>query len=101
MLRVISALTRSDVILNMARTMANEQLIPALRKGGRVVVDLTGARGLAPSFLEEAFGGLVRAGFTKEDLASRLEVTSSVDPSLVREVEGYIAQAARRAQAVH
>ena len=79
----------------------DEQLIPALRAGGRVIVDLTGARGLAPSFLEEAFGGLIRAGFSQEDLDARLVVKSSVDPSLVREVRGYIEEAARRARAVH
>jgi hypothetical protein len=59
-------------------------LVPALqaakRDGDRVVVVLDGTRGYLSSFLEEAFGGLVReCGFTRNELDQLLEVRS-IDP---------------------
>ena len=58
-----------------------KHLVPALNEAraeaGRAVVILDGVVGYAGSFLEEAFGGLVRVdGFTKNELASILEVRS-------------------------
>lgn len=50
-------------------------LLPALKKSKRVVVDLSGTYGYGPSFLEEAFGGLVRFGyFTAGQLIDKLEI---------------------------
>lgn len=71
-----------------------EKLIPALRRGGVVTVDMTGARGLAASFLEESFGGLVRRGFELAELETRLVLISVTDPSLADEAWGYIRDAA-------
>jgi hypothetical protein len=68
----------------------DEFLLPALRRGARVVVDLTRARGVAPSFLEEAFGGLIRAGLPIESVNRNLIVRSDVDASLAVEVHDYI-----------
>ena len=49
----------------------------ALRNGSRVDVHLDGAPGYGSSFLEEAFGGLIRTGgFTPKDLAKSLLVTA-------------------------
>jgi len=72
-------------------------LLPALRAGHDVVVDLDGARGLGPSFLEEVFGGLVRAGFTRDEIARRVQLKSDNDPSYKDEVDGYLDEAAQRA----
>jgi hypothetical protein len=67
-------------------------LIPQLRQPDtRVVIQLDGARGLASSFLEEAFGGLVRAGFDSRQLHDRL-VLESKDASLINEIEEYIGE---------
>lgn len=74
-----------------------QYLIPALDDGNEVCVDLTGARGLAASFLEEAFGGLIREGYDLEDLQARLTVKSETDRSLVDEVWAYMADAAEEA----
>lgn len=72
-----------------------EHLIPALNnQSGRVVVELDGARGYGSSFLEEAFGGLVRKGFDAVQLLSRLELQST-DASLVEEIREYIQESAR------
>jgi len=47
--------------------------------------------GYGSSFLEEAFGGLVRKnGFIASDLHKRLDVRSANDRSLVTEVWSYI-----------
>lgn len=70
-------------------------LIPALQAADEVVVDLDGTSGYGSSFLEEAFGGLVRtAGFTAEDLKKRLRIRSSRQSYELR-VWNYIRDARR------
>lgn len=70
-------------------------LEPPIREGLEIKVDLDGTIGYGSSFLEEAFGGLVRALRIKpEDLNSRLHLTSS-DPSLIDEIESYISDAGK------
>ncbi len=55
-------------------------LRPALEKGG-TVVDLDGVEGLGSSFLDEAFGGLVRKGyFTADQLEQSLQITTTEKP---------------------
>ncbi len=69
-------------------------LVPALAQNSRVCVDFDGTEGYGSSFLEEAFGGLVRrAGFKVEELRERLEIRSTEDPSVVDEIWGYVADA--------
>jgi hypothetical protein len=49
----------------------------AQQTGGKVIVSLDGAVGYSASFLDEAFGGLVREeGFSKDELAVLLEITN-------------------------
>lgn len=67
----------------------NDFLIPALNTADRVEVQFDGTLGPGSSFLEEAFGGLLRAGFNPGDLTARLVVSSS-DESLVAEVRQYL-----------
>lgn len=68
----------------------DELLIPALRSSDKVEVHLDGTLGYGSSFLEEAFGGLLRAGgFTKEDLLAQLVLVSS-DESLITEIRQYL-----------
>jgi len=66
-----------------------EFLIPALSGTDKVIVELDGARGYGSSFLEEAFGGLVRKGYSVDDLLNRL-VLKGQDNSLIEEINGYI-----------
>jgi len=67
-----------------------EFLIPALKgTADEIEIDLSDARGLKSSFLEEAFGGLVRVGYAADDLIRRLKFVSR-DPSLVDEIHEYI-----------
>ncbi len=53
-------------------------LIPSLQKNAKITVDLNGALGFGSSFLEEAFGGLVRKGFSAEELNNRLVIKSGL-----------------------
>jgi hypothetical protein len=56
-----------------------------------VEVVLDGAEGYGSSFLDEAFGGLVRLkGMSAEELHARLKVISDEDESLEVEVWDYI-----------
>lgn len=60
----------------------DDLLVPALSRaiggsGGPVVVLLDGAAGYPASFLEEAFGGLIRAGqFSPAEIRDHLKVVS-------------------------
>lgn len=71
-------------------------LEPHLKKGESIVVEFDGALGYGSSFLEEAFGGLVRLGYSATELLKRLAFRST-DDSLRREVESYIQRATRTA----
>ncbi len=66
-------------------------LVPALRNSTiQVDLELDGVRGYNSSFLDEAFGGLVREhGFTADELLQRLNLISK-DSSLIREIREYI-----------
>ncbi len=58
----------------------DDLLLPALRSNSRVTIVLDGTAGYRSSFLEEAFGGLVRLrGVKRDDLARRLAVIAN-DP---------------------
>lgn len=68
-----------------------EYLVPALLAEGDVFVDMDGTDGYGSSFLEEAFGGLVRlCGFSPSQLHERLVLKSDEDESFIEEVWEYI-----------
>lgn len=68
-------------------------LVPALKVEPKVCVKLDGAMGYGSSFLEEAFGGLVRLhGYTAAQLKQKLEI-ESWDKSYVTEVWEYVRDA--------
>jgi hypothetical protein len=77
-----------------AEQFREEILAPALSRGQDVTVDLDGTLGYSFSFLEEAFGGLVRNGFQLADLKSRLHITTSLAVYEER-VWRYMSEAAR------
>lgn len=76
-------------------------LVPALRRAECVEVSFEGVYGCGSSFLDEAFGGLVREdGFTKEQLDRQLVISAGDDSSLadsVKLADEYIARAAGHA----
>lgn len=73
-------------------------LAKALRSNDFVVVDLDGTTGFGSSFLDEAFGGLIRnEGFTLNELNRRLEIKSLQDETYVELVNESLRQAAKQA----
>ena len=64
-------------------------LQPYLASGEDIIIELDGTRGYGSSFLEEAFGGLVRCGFTAENILKKIKLITN-RTSLVEEVEEYI-----------
>lgn len=66
-------------------------LVPALKANERVLVELDGVVGYGSSFLEEVFGGIIRAmGWrTRAEVNQHLAVVSERD-SWMREVNRYI-----------
>ena len=75
-----------------------DRLIPLLETEENVRVLLDGTEGYGSSFLEEAFGGLVRSGFTREELEAKLDPVAG-EPSFetyVDEIWEYINDEARR-----
>ncbi|SPF79175.1 hypothetical protein ALP8811_03113 [Aliiroseovarius pelagivivens] len=52
-------------------------LLPHLKAGEEVIIDLDGAPGYPSSFLEEAFGGLVRASMSPDMIRELLRFHAS------------------------
>jgi hypothetical protein len=71
-----------------------EFLVEPIKKGEEVVVDLDGVAGYGSSFLEEAFGGVVRKLKLARAKVDRIIKINSDDESLVAEVTGYMHEAA-------
>lgn len=67
------------------QTFRESVLAPFLDQNEMLVVDLDGTAGYGSSFIDEAFGGLVRMGYDKEDLLRRIEVISKEDPILAKD----------------
>jgi hypothetical protein len=70
----------------------------AIESGEKVRVDLDGAPGYGSSFLEEAFGGLVRKGYLKREQVSRvleIVVANALYAPYKALAEKYIQQALR------
>lgn len=80
---------------NSGQEFRDNILVPALKKfAGEIVVDLDGTDGYGSSFLEEAFGGLVRLGFNAKELQDRFIFISNDDPTYEEEIRQYINEAA-------
>ena len=70
-----------------------EILEPALDDAETLVVDLNGTKGYGSSFLDEAFGGLVRLNkVSAGDLAKRIQFISA-DESYIEEIREYMSGA--------
>lgn len=80
---------------------SGESLRPKLKKllaesKGTITVVLDGTRGMGSSFLDEAFGGLIRyEGCRQNDLESRFYFVSHTDPSYVRTIRDSFNRAER------
>lgn len=71
-------------------------LEPALKQRQRISIDFDGCAGFGSSFLDEAFGGIVRKlHLTQSDVKNLIELKSE-DESLLAEVKEYLAAAAEQ-----
>jgi len=69
----------------------DDLLIPTLEENDIVEINFDGSMGYGSSFLEEAFGGLVRLKkFSKETLHQKLRLTYKEDPFIIEEIWHYI-----------
>ncbi|WP_367304964.1 STAS-like domain-containing protein [Actinobacillus suis] len=74
-----------------------EELLPKLRQHGDWIINLDGVAGYGSSFLEEAFGGCVRAGIPDEIMRNLVnKMISDDDPDLITEIKGYVEEAIAR-----
>ena len=74
-----------------------QKLVEALKKAETVVVDLDGTTGFGSSFLDEAFGGLVRSeGMARAEVQRRVKIKSDQDASYKAGVAEAIADSAER-----
>jgi hypothetical protein len=63
----------------------------AIQNDVKLIVDLDNVCGYGTSFLEEAFGGLIRVnGFKKNDVLDHLEIVSTEEDYLTADVIQYI-----------
>lgn len=58
----------------------------------KVIVNLDGTQGYGSSFLEEGFGGLIRAGIPY-DLVKNIHIISDEEPELIYDIKDYIEKA--------
>ena len=69
-------------------------LMPIFKTNEIVCIDFDGVRGYGSSFLEEAFGGLIRNGISKEQIYSQIKFKSTKE-SIISEIIKYIDLAAK------
>ena len=76
---------RDDYLLPALNTLSVDEVL---------VINFDGTFGYPPSFLEEAFGGLVRAGISQDKL-NRIRYVSDEEPGIIEEIDRYINNAKR------
>jgi len=68
-------------------------LKPILEANEKAIIVFDGAMGYGSSFLEEAFAGLVREGYSKQRIMDTFQFVSKEDPSIIDEIEEYLTDA--------
>lgn len=63
------------------QTFREDILVPALKAGHKkIIIDISGVEGMGSSFIDEAFGGLIRENhFNPGELTDRIEVVYDDD----------------------
>lgn len=59
----------------------------------KLTINFDGGYGYGTSFLEESFGGLVRKGYSSDELLNNLILISNEEPELINKVKKYIKEA--------
>ena len=67
------------------------KLKEAIQSNTVLNIDLDGTLGYGTSFLEEAFGGLIRTDkFSYDDILSHIQFTCNDDPGYIDEINSYM-----------
>jgi hypothetical protein len=69
-------------------------LEPVVRENVKATIELDSTAGYGSSFLEEAFGGLIRKGYTVRQVKDAISLHSE-DAGLIEEIQEYIEDAGR------
>lgn len=78
-------------------TVLKQLVDKAIKEKAKLLIDLAGTHGYAPSFLEEAFGGLIREGyFSIEELLKVIEVKCDEMPLYADKVIEFIKGATKK-----
>lgn len=76
------------------QSLLSPKLKQAIEDNALLVIDLDGTLGYGTSFLEEAFGGLIRTDkFKLEDIKKHIKILCNDDVSYIDEIETYIQDA--------
>lgn len=77
---------------NFRENLLKPRYLESKRLGERLTVVLDGGFGYAPSFIEEAFGGLARE-LRNENIKHNIEIVSNEDVSWIKKIDEYILSA--------
>lgn len=70
-------------------TVLLPKYIEAIKNKDKLIVELDGCYGFAPSFLDEAFGGLSRK-LNNKHILDNIEIVCNDEPELIEKIAGYI-----------
>jgi STAS-like domain of unknown function (DUF4325) len=81
----------------MSGEVLRRQLVKLLRDPiSRITIILDGTRGFGSSFLDEAFGGLIRSdGFSFDEVRNRMNFVSDFDPTYIQEINESLERAVK------
>lgn len=76
------------------------KLLAAINEGKIVYIDLDGTAGYGTSFLEEAFGGLIREEHLEiATIKKHIEIKSNEEPYLIDDITSYLEDASNQVHA--
>ena len=67
-----------------------------LHLGIKLIIDFDGGYGYPIAFLEEAFGGLVRKGYSGIDLLNNIVFISNEEPEIIEDITKFILEEEQR-----
>lgn len=73
------------------------KLKEAIKRQVKLFIDFDGTAGYGTSFLEEAFGGLIRVNkYSYEEIFNHIELKSNEEDYLIDDIKGYLKDAANK-----
>ena len=86
-------------IQSFRETCLYPKLKACIESDNKLVINLDGTQGYGTSFLEEAFGGLIRVNhLSYDDIKEHTELISEEEPYFLEDIEQYLLDAKHDAQ---